>query len=499
MAKAHMKDELKTKKQLMEELVEVRAKMHDLESSKTKCQETEKALRQSEDMYQTFFENTGTATIIIEEDTTISMSNVEFGNFTGFEREQILGRSWKEFVVMEDINRLFGYHKKRRIPSSVAPRNYEFRIQNRQGHKRNMFMTIAMIPGTKKSIASMLDITKRISAEKALKQSEKRFRLLVETMNDGLGVLDTFGKFTYVNKKLCSLLGYPPREILGKYGAKFIVSRDQPSWEYRVSNRYKDDQETYELTWKHKNGQQIDTIVSPRAIYDDHANFIGGFGIITDITERKTMEKEILGISERERRKIGYDLHDDLGQHLIGIDMMITVLKNTLKAKAAKETMDADKIHALVKEAITKTRQLSRGLCPVHLVSQGLESALKEMSSSTGDIFRISCTFNCPHPVPIHDNALAMHLYHIAQESIHNAITHGKATIIKIDLLKDNTHVTLKITDNGIGIPSKRGFSGMGLRIMQYRSRMIGASLKIDPGHTGGTIVTCLFNSRQDP
>ncbi|MGO9145929.1 MAG: PAS domain S-box protein [Desulfomonilia bacterium] len=484
-----MRDDRKTKQQLIHELGSLRKENEDLRKRAQKYLQIEEELTHSENFYRTLFENSGTATIVIEEDTTISMMNSDFANFTGYSREEIIGQTWTKYVAEDDINRLLEYHKMRRQDPASAPRNYEFKIINKDGGILYIFMTIAIIPGTRQSIASMVDISERIEAEKALRDSEERFRQLVETMNEGLGIQNRRGVITYVNDKICKILQRQREEIIGHPTREFISERDLGLW--MLNMRRKDAPESYEVTWRGHDGTPIYTIVSPRAMHDSQGRFTGGFAVITDITAMKQLEKEVLDISERERQKIGYELHDDLGQHLIGIDVMTKVLKNKLESLSPEDTRYAGEINQLVKEAIVKTRRLARGLCPVHLTSHGLESSLEELAASTSNIFGISCAFNCPRHVPVRNNTLATHLYYIAKESIHNAIEHGKATKISIDLLNTGGVVSLSILDNGVGIKDVAGVSGIGLRIMNYRARMINASLKIESDPLGGTLVTC--------
>ncbi len=486
----------KTRQQLADELSTLNAEIEDLRKKTRKYLQIEEELTHSENFYRTLFENSGTATIVIEEDTKVSMMNSDFANFTGYSRDDIIGQTWTRYVADDDIPRLLEYHKRRRLDPSLAPRNYEFKIRNKDGGLLHIFMTIAMIPGTKQSIASMVDITERVKMEKALRDSEERFRQLVETMNEGLGIQDRKGIITYINDKGCKILRLPREEIIGRPSRDFISERDLDTWTRNIEA--KDAPESYEVTWRAKDGSPIYTLVSPRAMYDSQGRFIGGFGVITDITALKQLEKEVLDISERERQKIGYELHDDLGQHLIGIDVMTKVLENRLQDISPQEARYAGEINQLVKGAIEKTRRLARGLCPVHLTSLGLESSLEELAATTSSIFSISCVFNCPRHVPIQDNTLATHLYYIAKESIHNAIEHGHSSNIWIELLNNSGNISLSILDNGIGIKDTSKATGIGLRIMNYRARMIGASLRIESDTLGGTLVTCTFNQEKD-
>lgn len=139
----------------------------------------EEALRESEDKYRTIFETTGTATAIIDEDTTILLANEEFEKLCGYSKEEIEGKkSWTEFVRQEDLERMKEYHRLRRIDPNAAPRNYESRFIDKQGNIRNIFITVAMIPRTNKSVASILDITEIKRTEEALRKSEEKLHFL---------------------------------------------------------------------------------------------------------------------------------------------------------------------------------------------------------------------------------------------------------------------------------------------------------------------------------
>ena len=486
----------KTRMELLTELEEARREIKNLRSKARKYEKIEEALTHSGHFYQTLFENSGTATIVIEQDTTISMMNNDFSNFTGYSREEIIGHTWTKYVAEDDVDRLLHFHSVRRADPSAAPRNYEFKIKNKNGNLLHVFMTIAMIPGTSQSIASMVDITARAKMEKALRDSEEKFRQLVESMNEGLGIQDRRGIITYVNDKVCKILQLPREQIIGRPSLDFISKRDMETWSRNIGNR--DAPESYEVTWMDKQGNSIYTLVSPRAVYDSQGHFMGGFGVITDITAIKKLEKEVLDTSERERQKIGYELHDDLGQHLIGIDVMTKVLRDKLAPLSEENARYAGEINRLVKDAIEKTRHLARGLCPVYLASLGLETSLEELAGSTANIFNIECSFRCPRHIPIEDNSLATHLYYIAKESIHNAIEHGKSSKIVLELLNNKGIVSLSILDNGVGIKDTTKVGGIGLRIMNYRARMIGASLRIESEPSGGTLVTCTFNLMKD-
>jgi PAS domain S-box-containing protein len=210
------------------------------------------------------------------------------------------------------------------------------------------------------------------------------------------------------------------------------------------------------------------------------------------IRERKRLEKEILEISGMEQRRIGQDLHDGLSQHLTGIAFLGKVLEQKLSKKGVLETAQISEIVNLVNQAIAQTRGLARGLYPVELELNGLMSALQELASNTTKFFQVPCFFECEKPILINHHDAATHLYRIAQEAVTNAVKHAKSKRIDLRLIEKDDNVIMQIKDEGIGFPRKLSQSkGMGLRIMAYRSEIIGAELDIKPVSGAGTTVTC--------
>lgn len=216
--------------------------------------------------------------------------------------------------------------------------------------------------------------------------------------------------------------------------------------------------------------------------------------LASEIAERERLENSILEISERERRSIGHDLHDGLGQHLTGTAITGQLLADRLQERAAEETADARKLVGLIKTAIAQTRHMARGLLLADIDSEGLPSALFEFCTTTAGQFRISCTFFNEEPIVSlpPGNGVASHLFRIAQEAVRNAARHGGAKHINVSLHTRDRQLTLMVRDDGSGLPppSRRG-AGLGLRIMAHRAEMIGATLAIERAPTGGTLVQC--------
>ncbi|MFA5413949.1 MAG: PAS domain S-box protein [Methanoregula sp.] len=183
----------------------------------TEIKNAEKVLLEREAYYRTIFENTGTASVIVEDDTTISLANEEFANLCGYSREELEGkRHWTEFVVKEDLERMLDQHHLRRKDRKKAERHYEFRLVRKDGEVRNIYLSIDVIPGTKKSIASLLDITEYKKAEQALREREETHRLVLEFAGISSTLWTTDGHLLMINRYGAANLGGVPEDFLGK-------------------------------------------------------------------------------------------------------------------------------------------------------------------------------------------------------------------------------------------------------------------------------------------
>jgi signal transduction histidine kinase len=212
-----------------------------------------------------------------------------------------------------------------------------------------------------------------------------------------------------------------------------------------------------------------------------------------DYAARRRLEQEVLESSEHERQRIARDLHDDLGQQLTGIAIMARALATKLAGRALPEADDARDLGELVQGAIAQSVALARGLDPLTEFGAELSTALEGLARDGERKFRIRCQFRCSGEIPEVDGGAAAHLYRIAQEAITNAVKHGPAGRVDIDLRGSEGALDLVVTDDGESALDPAQFKpGQGLRIMAYRARSIGASLAIERNPRGhGLQIRC--------
>ncbi|HEX2855358.1 MAG TPA: response regulator [Opitutaceae bacterium] len=207
--------------------------------------------------------------------------------------------------------------------------------------------------------------------------------------------------------------------------------------------------------------------------------------------EHKRLEREILAAGERERHSIGADLHDNLGQQLTALELMCA----TLKEEAAAQPAIARRLGAMgkmLRESITQTRALARGLVPVGSDPDALQNGLTELVERINSLNRVRCRLDCPEPVLVNDPFVAGHLYRIAQEGVNNALKHAKAKHITVRLASGDGSIVLEIADDGTGLPKTRSPQrGLGLGVMQHRASGIGGELSLVSKRNQGMVIRC--------
>ena len=336
-------------------------------------------------------------------------------------------------------------------------------------------------------------IRQKLQTEAALKE---RYEDLFENANDMVFTHDLKGRITSINKTGEQLLQRPRHEIIHKRLVDFVVEEQRAAaeqWSAQVVNNT--EIQPAEWDFISGTGQRLRMEIGARMI-EQEGKLVEVEGIARDVTERKRLEREILEISNREQRRIGHDLHDGVCQLLAGVAYRIDILADQLQEKNMAEYSEAERVGSLINEAITQTRGVARGLFPVQLEENGLSWALEDLATNAGNIFRIKCDLAFSKPFPNVENDAALHLYYIVQEAVLNAAKHGNATQINISLDRKDDRFALNIQDDGSGFETANGNpTGMGIRIMRYRARVIGATLDLKSKPGQGTQVTCIFYS----
>jgi PAS domain S-box-containing protein len=217
-------------------------------------------------------------------------------------------------------------------------------------------------------------------------------------------------------------------------------------------------------------------------------------GIIVDISDRKTLEHEIIRISDLEKEKFGRDLHDTLGQTLTGTAFLCRALVQRLTKNDAKLEEQVKHIENLVNQAMVQARYLAHGLAHIEVKPAGIVAHLKMLATQAQAVFGKECVLNTPAKVVLNDAESATHLYRIAQEAVHNALKYSGSSKIAISLTKTANGGILTVEDFGRGLSKKPSRTkGIGMQLMNLRARLMGATVTFFSRKDQGLKITCTF------
>ncbi len=212
-----------------------------------------------------------------------------------------------------------------------------------------------------------------------------------------------------------------------------------------------------------------------------------------NMAERKRSERELSEIAARQQQKMGQELHDGLGQQLLGLRLMAASLTKLLEGRGLPEAESARELADALMGAQDSVRALIKGIRPVEVDARGLMTGLAELADRTEQLAGIPCVFHCAQPAHLDNNHTATQLFYMATEAVGNAVRHAQAQHIEIGLARDDQRLELWVRDDGRGISGEvEEIVGMGMRIMRHRAAVISAVLTIEPAPEGGTLVTCV-------
>lgn len=215
-----------------------------------------------------------------------------------------------------------------------------------------------------------------------------------------------------------------------------------------------------------------------------------------EMAERERLDREIGTVADRERRRLGQELHDTLCQHLTGVALTAETLRENLAMRAAPEVSEADKVVRYLEQGIDLTRNLARGFFSPELDAEGLGVALQGLAENMSERFQVPCHIDLDDTVAVTNSNTATHLYRIAQEAVMNAMKHARASRINIRLGGNGDGLALEISDDGVGFPQRISEpEGLGLRLMSHGAALIGGDFRIRRNTPCGTTVSCKLNS----
>jgi PAS domain S-box-containing protein len=404
--------------------------------------------------------------------------------------------SWLEAVHPDDrqrVEQLIG--EKVRLASEAKPfaEACDFRVVRPDGSVAAVRARTVALRDKSGGLAGLAGVMEDITRQKMDEELLRRYAVIVESTSDAIVSMDTDLKIMVWNPGAERLYGYTAQEAIGK-SYTMLVPPDRLLETKELTRRVGEGQTvgTAETVRVRKGGEEVNVQVAVSAIRDICGTVTGFSAVVRDVTHQRALERKLLEVGMTERRQIGQDLHDIVGQNMTAATFLAKALANRLDKKGLAEAADAQRIVDVINEAVAQTRAIVRGLRPVELQVDGMCSSLRELAYDTERVFGIQCRVEMPDDLTVPNKMVSTQLYYIAREAVNNAVKHARATVIDVSMAGCSGRIYMRIADNGVGMPAQLPKSkGVGLEIMEYRARLIGASVQVRPGPAGGTEVIC--------
>ncbi len=325
-----------------------------------------------------------------------------------------------------------------------------------------------------------------------IKESEEFNRSLLMNSPNPILVVNPDSTIRYINPAMEELTGYNRAETEG-INIPYPWWCDKTIWnnESEFINELSVKKGKVEEIYRKKNGEYIRIELTATPVMKGRRAEYYLYNMV-DISIRKKLEEEILYISEKERIRIGHDLHDGIGQDMTGISYLFRVLSGKLEKGEFPEKEEISRLSEIIDNTKENIRLISKGLCPVNMRSDGIQFALAELCSNMEAIYDISCSFDFDEKISIKDNSVATHIFYIVLESMSNAVKHGASENISVSLKKSGDYIEITVRDDGKGFTNdEESGGGIGLALMKYRADIIGGILNVSNNEPSGVLVSC--------
>jgi PAS domain S-box-containing protein len=461
----------------------------------TERRRAERALKQQLELFQTLLDTIPSPVFYKDGELRYIGCNTAYEKYTGLSREQLRGMTVHDVETDPSLAQVYHAHDVALLAGAGSFR-YEDAVISPRGQQRRVILNKAVFRGPDGDPAGIvgviLDITERIRAEQALRESEEKYRVLVESAGEAISVVDDGGRFLFLNGTAAERLGGRPEEFVGK-----------KMWDLFPRATADRQAESVRKVIESGRGRIFDTSTvirgrrrwyrtSIQPLREESGGCRRALVIARDVTEAHEAEAELrdvhrrlMTIQEEQRQHLSSELHDSVGQCLVALQMNLKSLK-----PAAEDDPQADRLRRageLCEVLTERVSRLSRWLYPAPLESMGLATGLEQIASDfqgQADV-RIECAKACRSHRFSPDVEIA--LYRIAQEAVSNAVRHAPGATIEVELKCPRGRPTLAVTDNGPGFdPDRVRGHGLGLRTMQERAEAVGGELTItsEPGRT---------------
>jgi len=528
-----LEDEEKTKEQLIEELTFMRKRIVEQDVTASDRMVVEEALQKSREEYRNIFENAIVGIYRTSPEGRFLTANLTAARLLGYESSEELINSITDITTQIYANPGDRDEAVRLMREQGFIKDFEVQCRRKDGSIVWGSLSARIIRDEKGQVlyheGASQDITERKRAEEALRDSEAKYRRIVDTANEGIWSVDGNFITTFVNRRMAWMLGYDESEMIGRPVHWFMFEEDRADLRERMRDRRTGISDRYERRYRHKDGRSLWFILSVSPLVDDKdGSFKGSFAMVTDISDRKHMEEELsksrhelelrvrertaelervnsqlrsipsklIAVQEDERKRIAGELHDSVGQTLAALKYGIeTVLVKKDGGDLAGAFNLLECFVPTLQRSIDETRGIYMGLRPPMLDSLGLLATLEWFCrefQSLHSSYRLELETNITEEeIP---DTVKIIIFRIAQEALNNAAKHSRAKRVNLLLTKSRSSIELTVKDDGEGfeldsVLSHNGLKSLGLAGMRDRAKLGGGIFSIESAPGKGTVL----------
>ncbi|OEC87569.1 MULTISPECIES: PAS domain-containing sensor histidine kinase [Methanobacterium] len=462
----------------------------------TKRKKAETDFKKSELYYRTIFENTGTATLIFGEDTVVSLANSEFEKLSGYLKEEMEGKkSWIDLIAEEDLEMVRKYHSLRKINPESVPQNYETKLINKQGNIKDVYVTVALIPNTKNCVVSFLDISERKKTEKSLKESETRYRELLENSFDAVVIHDG-NKVISANTVAMELLGIKnPEEFTNIPLIEFIHGEYHKTVMERVQKMLKNSETLPPIEEKFLRADETPIDVEVLATGFTYNSKSVVQVVFRDISRRKKIEKDIkTSLEEKELflKEIHHRVKNNLQIISSLLDLQVNYVDHKETVNVLRGSKDRVKSMAMIHDMLYQSTDLAnidfsnyiKNLVQDLFYSYGVKNNIKLIIDAEEVFLNIETAIPC-----------GLIINELVSNSLKYAFPDNKSGKVFVSFHMHDKCLELIAADNGIGLSDDINFGNiqtLGLQLVNMLINQLEGSVELE--RNGGTAFRIRFN-----
>ena len=457
-------------------------------------------LEESLTIFKALYEDAPVGYITLSEGGVVIDVNRRAAVLLGRSRRFVRGRPLLFFADRSTTERVLRHLLRCRSGESPVATEVEFRLGNDKTSQVELISRRTWLAGGRIAFQTVVnDLSDRRETERVIAAREKRYREIVETAYEAICRVDVSNRITFVNRAFTRLLGHPEETLIGTSHEQLLLPEDIEAERASFNRREAGRGDVRELRLRRADGSAVWTGASATPLMDDDGEFAGMLRTYIDITDRKELEtarerlvRDLVAAQEAERQRVARELHDQMGQHLVGLSLGLNRLAQIVGA-SPEITHITKRLEAITDTMARDVQHLAFELRPASLDDLGLADAVRNYADGMTRRFGLQVDVQCDR-MPRLDSSAETTIYRIVQEALTNVAKHATARRVSVILEARGDRLHVIVEDDGIGFQPelvRHGGNGgrLGLRGMIERASLVGGEFQIESRPGRGTTV----------